>query len=56
MKNPNRGGAIISKIPLYFFRKKKNCKDLGVGQDLTEFAKIPVPEYLRILTIFNRKS
>jgi hypothetical protein len=42
----------ISKIPFNFFfflRKiKKNCKDLGVGQDLTEFVKISMLEFLKI--------
>jgi hypothetical protein len=32
----------FSKISLFFKgkkKKKKNCKDLGVGKDLTKFAK-----------------
>jgi hypothetical protein len=38
-----------------FFREKnekKNDKDLGFGQNLTKFAKIPMPESLKILYIF----
>jgi len=67
-------GFKISKIPIIFRKKKiknKNCKDLGVGQDLTEFEKILTPKslklyiyiyikkykgILRILTVFNEKS
>jgi len=66
---------MVSKFSNYpsFFRKKKkeqNCKDLGVGKDLMEFAKIPhaiifgiyIYIYLkkncilRILIRFNGKS
>jgi hypothetical protein len=40
----------VSKfLKIIFFnskKKKKNCKYLGVGQDLTEFSKIPMPESL----------
>jgi hypothetical protein len=42
----------IFKIPIFFFLKKekeKNCKDLGVSPNLTEFAKILIPESLEIL-------
>jgi hypothetical protein len=35
--NPNG----VPKIPLIFLGKK-NCKDLDVGQGLTEFSKIPM--------------
>jgi hypothetical protein len=48
----HRMSVKISKIPFNFFfflRKiKKNCKDLGVGQDLTEFVKISMLEFLKI--------
>jgi hypothetical protein len=41
----------VSKIPLIFFKGKKNeekkCKNLDVGQDLTEFIKILMPESLK---------
>jgi hypothetical protein len=59
----------VSKFPKYisfFWKKKKNCKDLGVGQDLTKFTKIPTLEslfffkkkmdILGMLIGFNRKS
>jgi hypothetical protein len=39
----------ISKIPSLFFIGKKNCKDLSVGQNLTKFAKIYMPESLKFL-------
>jgi hypothetical protein len=40
--NPN---GYVSKLLKYFFvfldeKKKNNCKDLSVSQDLTEFTKI----------------
>jgi hypothetical protein len=44
-------GFKISKIPIIFRKKKiknKNCKDLGVGQDLTEFEKILTPKSLKL--------
>jgi hypothetical protein len=40
----------ISKIPLIYFleeKKDKNYKDLGVGQNLTEFAKIHMLKSLK---------
>jgi hypothetical protein len=40
----------ISKIHLSFLEKKKEEKksyDFGIGQNLTEFAKIPMPESLK---------
>jgi cadmium resistance protein CadD (predicted permease) len=44
----------IVKILLIFFRKKKkekNCKNLGIGQNLTEFVKILMHESLK--NIYN---
>lgn len=41
-------------MPLNSFKEKKNCKDLGVGKNLTEFAKIPMPESLKNFIIFDR--
>jgi hypothetical protein len=35
---------------------KKICMDLGIDKDLMEFTKIPMPQFLRILTGFNEKS
>jgi hypothetical protein len=32
----------------FFFRKKKNYKDLGVGKELMKFTKIPMLEYIYI--------
>jgi hypothetical protein len=32
---------------------KKNCKDLGVGHNLTEFAKILMPESLKKIYILK---
>jgi hypothetical protein len=49
-------GAIkIFNIPLFFFFffMKKNCKDLGVGHNLTEFAKILMPESLKKIYILK---
>jgi hypothetical protein len=60
----------MSKFLKYFsfLLGEKNFKDLGVGQDIIEFTKIPMPESLGkkkstknkaslgILTIFNGKS
>jgi len=43
-------------MPLNFFKGKKNCKDLGVGKNLTEFAKIPMPETLKIFIIFFKQK
>jgi hypothetical protein len=64
LENPN---GEVSKFSKYHFFFKRNCKDLGVGQDLIEFAKIPARKsfflfsffkkmYLRIFTRFNGKS
>jgi hypothetical protein len=39
----------------YFFRKK-NCKDLVVGKDLTKFSKILIPEYFKNFIIFFFKK
>jgi hypothetical protein len=55
----------FQKYPFYFLGKE-NCKDLDVGQNLTEFAKILIREFfilfylknrciLIILIIFNQK-
>jgi hypothetical protein len=55
-KNPlgfllNLNGEVpkFLKYPSFFNEKNKNknCKDLGIGQDLTEFAKIFTLESLR---------
>jgi hypothetical protein len=53
----------VSKIPLIFFKGKKNeekkCKNLDVGQDLTEFIKILMPESLKkklYIYIFLKKK
>jgi hypothetical protein len=44
-------------IFFFFLRKiKKNCKDLGVGQDLTEFVKISMLEFLKIYIYIFRKK
>jgi hypothetical protein len=46
------------KYSSFFFlakKEKKNCKDLGVGQDLTEFAKLPMLESLRYIYFFKKK-
>jgi hypothetical protein len=51
--------AKISKILLLFFRKKKKEKkyqDLGVGKSLIEFAKIPMPESLKIFINFLKNK
>jgi hypothetical protein len=39
-------------------KKKKNCKDLGVGQDLIEFARIPTHEFLKnyFIIFFKKKK
>jgi hypothetical protein len=45
----------ILKIPLYFFRKKKrkkNCKDLGVGLNLMELTKLLMPKFLKLFNNF----
>jgi hypothetical protein len=42
--NPNG----VLKISLFFFLGKKRCEDIGVGQNLTEFAKIPMLKSLKI--------
>jgi hypothetical protein len=39
-----------------FFKGGKKCKNLGVGKDLTEFAKIFISESLKKFTEFNGKS
>lgn len=49
----------IHKIPIIFFRQKKkkeNCKNLGVGQDLTKFVKIPMLESLRFFYFYFLKN
>jgi hypothetical protein len=48
----------IPKIPFIFLGKKKICKDLGVcwWSDLSEFAKIRMPESLKIFTFFLKES
>jgi hypothetical protein len=48
----------FSKYPSFFLGKKekrKNCYDLGIDHNLTEFAKIPIHEFLKILIIFLKK-
>jgi hypothetical protein len=45
-------GVKILKIFLIFFRKKKNCKDLVVDHDLSEFSKILMPEFSKKKIIF----
>jgi hypothetical protein len=51
-------GIKIPKISIPFRGKKKekNCKDLGVGYDLTEFAKIHMPESLNIYIYLEKKD
>jgi len=46
----------ILKIPILFLREKKNCKDLSVGQNLTKFAKIPMPESLNFFFFYFKKK
>jgi hypothetical protein len=62
----------LPKFSKYHFflgkeKRKKKCYDLDIGQNLTEFVKIPIPEslkifinkqmnILRILARFNSKS
>jgi hypothetical protein len=41
--------GIVQNTRVLFRKKKKNCKNLGVGQNLMEFAKIPMPESLKFL-------
>jgi len=36
----------------HFFKEKKNCLNLGIGQNLTEFEKIPMPESLKFFINF----
>jgi hypothetical protein len=46
------------KYSFFFFRKnkkKKNYKDLGIGQDLKKFEKIPMLESL-IYFFFKKKK
>jgi hypothetical protein len=44
--NHNGNVSNFLKYPYFFLgkRRNKNCKDLAVGQDLTEFAKIHTPK------------
>jgi hypothetical protein len=37
----------FQNTPHFFLGKKNSCIDLGVGQNLTEFAKIPMLESLK---------
>jgi len=48
----------ILKIPLFFFRekKKKKCYDLGICQNLTEFARIFMSKPLKNFIIFFKKK
>jgi hypothetical protein len=47
-KNPNGRASKFSKYSYVPLGKKKNYKYLGVGQNLTEFAKISTLEYLNL--------
>jgi hypothetical protein len=42
------------KIPIFLEKKKrkKNCQDLGVGQNLTKCEKIPMSESLKFFINF----
>jgi hypothetical protein len=42
----------VSKFSKYLFFLRKNCKNLGVGSDLTEFAKILKPKSLKKIHIY----
>jgi hypothetical protein len=49
----------ISKISIFFLGKKnikKNCSDLGVGQNLSELAKIFMPDSLKKNYLFFFKK
>jgi len=48
----------LPKYPSCFLGKKRNffCYDLGIGQNLIEFAKIPIPEFLKYFIIFFFKK
>jgi hypothetical protein len=47
----------FSTCPHFFrIKKKKNCKDFSVGQDLTKFVKIPTLESLIYIYIFLKKD
>jgi hypothetical protein len=48
-------GCINSPKTPFFFGKK-NCKDLSVSQDLAEFAKTPMLEYLNFSFIIFFKT
>jgi len=41
--------AFVQNTRVLFRKKKKNCKNLGVGQNLIEFTKIPMPESFNFL-------
>jgi hypothetical protein len=41
---------------LFFGKRKKKCYDLGVGQNVTKFTKIPMPEFFIIFIIFLKKN
>jgi hypothetical protein len=42
--------------PPFFIYKKKKCNDLGVGQNLTKFAKISMPESLKFFLNFVKNK
>jgi hypothetical protein len=54
MLNPNGRVSKFLKYPSFFLGK--NYKDLGVGQDLIEFAKILMLESLNFFYIFSLKK
>jgi hypothetical protein len=49
--NLNGVTSKILKYPSIF--REKNCKDLGIGQDFKEFAKIPTLESLIFFFIYK---
>jgi hypothetical protein len=53
--NPNKEVPKFLKYSSFSLRKK-NCKQLGVGQDLTKFAKINLSESLKYFIIFFKKK
>jgi hypothetical protein len=56
--NPNKVVSKFSKYPSFLGKKnikKKNYKDLGIGQDLTKFEKILAPKSLN-LYIYSKKK
>jgi hypothetical protein len=46
----------VPKFLILIFLRKKNCKDLGFGHDLTKFTKIPMLKYLKYILKKKKKK